>query len=88
MALRRASGHEPKALKPMEIEKAVKLGAEVFSEAFVFAVAGSLLTIELVRKSSEDKQKELEKQRELAQKEQVRALSSYVNELTLACLYT
>lgn len=53
-AILRLAGHEAKKVKGVTEDAAVSIGATVFSEFFVFSVAGTLLAFELWRKAQDD----------------------------------
>src|SRR5690242_10229382 len=53
-AILRLAGHEAKSVKGVSEEAAVSIGATVFSEFFVFSVAGGLLAFELWKKAQDD----------------------------------
>jgi hypothetical protein len=50
-AMLRLAGHKAKSVKPVTDDAAVAIGATVFSELFVFSVAGALLAFEMHKKS-------------------------------------
>lgn len=66
----RLVGHTAKRVKDMADEDAVQLGATIFSEAFIFATAGTLLWWELSRKSREDAKAKEEKDRKEREREE------------------
>jgi hypothetical protein len=65
----RLLGHHARNVKPLDENAAVKLGSEVLSEAFVFAVAGGLVIFEYNRSSKSSAAKKLEEERILQEKE-------------------
>jgi len=53
-AVLRLAGHEAKSVKNVSDDAAVSIGASVFSELFVFSVAGAALGFELWKKDKDD----------------------------------
>jgi len=53
-AVLRLAGHSAKSVKSVSDDAAVGIGASVFSELFVFSVAGGLLAFELWKKDKDD----------------------------------
>ena len=50
----RLAGHSAKSVKEVSEDAAVSIGATVFSELFVFGVAGAALAFELWKKAQDD----------------------------------
>jgi len=61
----RLLGHTASRVKPMPEEAAVKLGADVLSEVFIFSVAGTLLWYELARNAKLNEKIKQEKEQQI-----------------------
>eukprot|EP00475_Leptophrys_vorax_P024956 TRINITY_DN3467_c0_g1_i1.p1 TRINITY_DN3467_c0_g1~~TRINITY_DN3467_c0_g1_i1.p1 ORF type:complete len:167 (-),score=58.95 TRINITY_DN3467_c0_g1_i1:28-528(-) len=62
-------GHHTRNVKPLEENKAVQLGSEVLSEAFVFGVAGAMVVFEYNRSQISAAEKKDKEEKALAEKE-------------------
>jgi uncharacterized protein YlxW (UPF0749 family) len=65
----RLLGHHARKVKPLEEEKAVKLGAEVISEFMVFGVAGLTVIFEYSRSQIAAAQKKEKEEKLMQEKE-------------------
>lgn len=63
----RLAGHDAKSVKPASDDAAVGIGATVFSEFFVFSVAGAVLAFELWKKSQDDEAAREKKEKQAAE---------------------
>jgi len=67
-AVLRLAGHHAKSIKPVTEDAAVSIGANVFSELFVFTTAGVILVLEIKKKERDDEAAKIKKE-EVAAKE-------------------